>query len=86
MRIGRLEVGCWRRGGKLFWRTPIRDYMLRGSCECMLLTCLCACVSWLGDECYGSILERRGKALRRLANIRRIRAERENTRKAYPER
>lgn len=64
MRVWRLEV--YRCAFSLeFW------YL--GMCGCHFYQFLGVGVTWLNDECYGIILEKRGKALKRLANIRRIR-------------
>lgn len=74
MRIGRLEIGKWSIPNSMpiiwfeYW--PGKD-----SCGCTIVTICNLYATWLGYECYGVILERRGKSLKRLANIRRIRKE-----------
>lgn len=52
MRIGRLELGFWRKEGKLVSvNYPYFEY-LRGLCGCHLLSVGPLCATWLSDECY----------------------------------
>ena len=71
MRIGKLEIGLIRRPDKRvsFW--PF-DLYFKGICGCHMFEFFCFFATWLGHECYGAALERKGKALKRLANIKHI--------------
>ncbi len=51
MQIKRLEIGFWRRDGKIVscgW--PHVEYT-KGLCGCRLFSIGPLCITWLGDEC-----------------------------------
>lgn len=78
MRIGRLEMGKWsaHKDAAIVYFEYLSG---NNSCGCTIITLCNIYLTWLNDECYGNILERRGKSLKRLANIRRIRKELRST-------
>lgn len=77
--MGRLECGRWIvvfsvPGARRTWFEVLLP-VSGCACGCCIVTIAGFYLTWLGDECYGAVLERHGKALKRLASIRRIRAE-----------
>lgn len=74
MRLGRIEAGKWctHKDSAMVWFEYLSG---KNSCGCVIVTVCNIYVTWLGYECYGVILEKKGKSLKRLANIRRVREE-----------
>jgi hypothetical protein len=79
MRIGRLEIGKWstHKDAPMVWVEYLSG---KNSCGCTIVTICNVYFTWLNNECYGAALERYGKALKRVANICRIREELRSTR------
>jgi hypothetical protein len=50
MQIKRLNVGFWRKEGKIVCAKPYLSFE-KACCACYLLTLGPICVTWMGQEC-----------------------------------
>lgn len=77
MRLGKLEIGLIRKPDRSVSFYPF-DWYLKGMCGCHMAEFFCFYATWLGNECYGATIVRKGRALKRLANIQHIKTNKEN--------